>query len=385
MNDRLLILLVAAGSGALVGLLGLGAGWVLRRRSLRWQLTLVAVVSVATVLVGVVATAQLMLISGHDLEVVLLVSAAAAVVSLLVAGALSQALVHWSRELRTHVRRIGHGPAEDGTARGPAEFVELARELDAAQRRLAELAAREARLEESRRELVSWVSHDLRTPLAGIRAMTEALEDGIAPDPARYHRQIRAEVDRMVRMVDDLFELSRIHAGVLRLQPEVVLVGDLVSEAIAGADPMARARRVTVDGDVQPGLLASVDPAGLGRVLGNLIVNGIRHTPSDGTVHVTARSVGEDVELAVSDGCGGIEPGTLPRVFDVAIRGAEARTPEGLEDPGLTGRAGLGLAIVKGIVEAHRGAVEVANVETAASGRGCRFVVRLPATTAVPS
>jgi signal transduction histidine kinase len=159
-----------------------------------------------------------------------------------------------------------------------------------------------------------------------------------------------------------------------------VLVGDLVSEAIAGADPLARARRVTLDGDVQPGLLVSADPAGMGRVLANLIVNGIRHTPSDGSVHVTARAVADLVELTVADGCGGIEPETLPRVFDVAFRGAEARTPEDLDGPQVAGRAGLGLAIVKGIVEAHRGEVEVANVESPHTGRGCRFVVRLPST-----
>lgn len=382
MNDRLAIFLVAAASGVLVGTLGLACGWLLRRRSLRWQLSLVAVVSVATVLVGVVATAQLMLISGHDLEVVLIVSGAAAVISLLVAGALSEALVRWSRELRARVRGVGSGTVSEAELLGPAEFEELARELDAARRRLEEASARESRLEESRRELVSWVSHDLRTPLAGIRAMTEALEDGIAADPARYHRQIRAEVDRMVRMVDDLFELSRIHAGVLRLQPELVLVGDLVSEAIAGADPVARAHRVTLDGNVEPGLLATVDPAGLGRVLANLIVNGIRHTPSDGSVQVTARAVGDEVELTVSDECGGIEPATLPRVFDVAFRGAEARTPEELNEPQSAGRAGLGLAIVKGIVEAHRGAVEVANIDTPhQAAAGCRFVVRLPSSS----
>ena len=111
---------------------------------------------------------------------------------------------------------------------------------------------REHALEESRRELVAWVSHDLRTPLAGLRAMTEALEDGLAEDPARYHRQMRAEVDRMVRMVDDLFELSRIHAGVLRLHCRPLPLGDLVSEAIAGARPGRPARRVRLGGSVDP-------------------------------------------------------------------------------------------------------------------------------------
>lgn len=379
MSDRVQILLVAAGSGALVGVLGLMAGWLLRRRSLRWQLALVATVSVATVLVGVVAIAQLMLISPHDLEVVMLVALAAAAISLGVASILSEALVRWSRQVQAHVRRIGGGLPDEPQPPAPAELRDLAEELSVARRRLEEAVARESRLEESRRELVSWVSHDLRTPLAGIRAMAEALEDGIAADPARYHRQIRGEVVRMVAMVDDLFELSRIHAGVLRVQPEVVLLSDLVSEAIAGADPVARARRIRLDGEVPAGLEVAVDPGGLSRVLANLIVNGIRHTPSDGTVQVSARAVGGDVELAVVDGCGGIEPGTIERVFDVSFRGAEARTPEDPADPHPTARAGLGLAIVKGIVEAHRGHVEVANIgEEPGQVTGCRFVVRLP-------
>ncbi len=85
---------------------------------------------------------------------------------------------------------------------------------------MAESQAREGRLESSRRELVSWVSHDLRTPLAGMRALLEALEDGSAPDASRAHRQIRSEVDRMTRMVEDLLELSRDDAGTSR--PSVV-------------------------------------------------------------------------------------------------------------------------------------------------------------------
>ncbi len=380
MSEQLQIVLVAATAGAVVGALGLLAGWLLRSRSLRWQLTLVAFVSVATVLVGVVAIARLMFLSRHDLEVVTLVTLAAGVTSLAVAAILSEAMVRWSRRLREHVRRLGGGLPDEPPPQAPAELSDLVLELAAARERLEAAATREQRLEESRRELVSWVSHDLRTPLAGIRAMSEALEDGIASDPDRYHRQIRGEVDRMVSMVDDLFELSRIHAGVLRLQPELVLLGDLVSEAVAAADPVARQRRVRVGGDVQPGLVVEVDPAGLSRVLGNLIVNGVRHTPADGTVHVSARVVGDEVELAVADQCGGIEPGTIDRVFEVAYRGAEARTPEDPAGPGADPRAGLGLAIVKGIVEAHRGRVAVTNTDVDGSPTGCRFVVRLPLT-----
>lgn len=381
MNEQAQIVLTAATWAVAVGALGLAVGWLLRHRSLRLQFALVAVTAVLAVLAGVLAVARKMFISDHDFEVITIVTATAGVVSLLVAMTLSMAIVTWSQGFREDVRRVGaRVPASDvpdTRRRGPRELQALSVELASATRRLAESRARETRLEEARRELVSWVSHDLRTPLAGMRAMTEALEDGMAPDPQRYHRQIRAEVDRMVRMVDDLFELSRIHAGVLPLSPERVPVGDLISEAIAGADPVARARGVRLGGSVEDGLEITADPRGLSRVLANLIMNGIRHTPADGLVEISARAIEGGVELSVTDGCGGIAEDDRARVFDVAWQGGAARTPD-LTDVH-TSRAGLGLAIVKGIVEAHRGDVSVENVADPEPGSGCRFLVVLPA------
>lgn len=381
-GDQIHIVLVAAACSVAVGGLGLFAGWLLRYRSIRWQLGLVAVVAVSSVLAGVVATAQLMFISQHDWSVVALVALVAGVVSLAVALALAAVIVHWSASLREEARRLGTRGTFVAPRRGPSELQALSDELARTSERLEESRVREGRLEESRRELVSWVSHDLRTPLAGMRAMTEALEDGLAPDPERYHRQIRAEVDRMVRMVDDLFELSRIHAGVLRLSPETVMLGDLVSEAIAGADPVARARHVRLGGSVEEGVEVTADPDGLSRVVSNLIMNAIRHTPSDGVVEIHGRAVPEGVELSVTDGCGGIAPDDMERVFDLAWQGSAARTPDP-DDASHARGAGLGLAIVKGIVEAHRGLVSVENVGVGVPG--CRFLVRLPLGTAVGS
>ncbi len=372
MSDSTEILVVAAAAAAAVGVVGLGAGYLLRRRSLRWQLALVAAVAVLSVLAGVLAVSQRMLISEHDLGVVTLVTVGAAAISLVVALALSAALTRFSAALRADLRRVGDGSTPvASSASGPAEFRALALELDEMQSRLADSRAREARVETARRELVSWVSHDLRTPLAGLRAMTEALEDGVAPDPSRYHQQIRLEVDRMSRMVDDLFELSRIHAGVLPMAPEPLPLDDLVSEAIAAAEPVARAQGVHLGGSVEPGLVVRVDPAGLTRVLANLVANAVRHTPAGGAVEIVAGVGDGAVELSVTDGCGGIAPADLDRVFDIAWTGSSARTPDLW---GADARAGLGLAIVKGIVEAHEGEVSVHNLDTA----GCRFLVRLP-------
>jgi signal transduction histidine kinase len=216
-----------------------------------------------------------------------------------------------------------------------------------------------------------------------MRALSEALEDGVAADPVRYHVQIRSEVDRMAAMVDDLFQLSRIHSGALRMATEKVYVSDLVSETIAGADPVARSRGVHLrGGGVAEDMFLHADPDALVRVLGNLVSNAVRHTPAGRTVEIEAHRVdagaghrddengenGDEIEIVVHDKCGGIPEQDLPRVFDVAFRGSDARTPT--DDSG----AGLGLAIVKGIVEAHRGTVVVENRED-----GCSFRVRLPA------
>ena len=374
--DAFEIVWVAAACAVGVGLVGLATAWLIRRRSLRWQILVVAAVAALGSYTGALAIAQLMFLSGHDLTVMTLVSSVATVVAILVAALVGRAVSGWSAALREQVRALEPGGGvpvvED---RGPRELRALSAELAETQARLETARAREQRLEESRRELVSWVSHDLRTPLAGLRAMAEALEDGIAADPDRFHQQIRAQVDRMARMVDDLFELSRIHAGVLRLSPEPVALRDLVSDALAGADPVARVRRVRLGGYVDDGLEVVADPAGLSRAVSNLLMNAIRHTPSDGVVEIAGRQVPDGVELSVSDGCGGLSTEEMARVFDVGWQGSAARTPDAGPDA-VTGQgAGLGLAIVKGIVEAHRGRVEV---QSLAPDRGCRFLITLP-------
>jgi signal transduction histidine kinase len=383
-TDALEIIGVAFGCALGVGALGLLTARLIRRRSVRWQVLLVAAVAALGTYAGALAIARLMFLSAHDLTVMTLVSSVSAVVAVVVAAAVGRVVAGWSVALRAQVRALGPGGVPVVDDRGPAELRALSAELAETQQRLADARRRELRLEESRRELVSWVSHDLRTPLAGLRAMAEALEDGIAAEPDRFHQQIRAEVDRMATMVDDLFELSRIHAGVLRISPEPVALRDLVSEALAGADPVARARRVRLGGHVDDGLEVTADAAGLSRAVSNLLMNAIRHTPADGVVEIAGRQVSDGIELSVSDGCGGLAAEEMARVFDVGWQGSTARTPEldpAYLAPGARGGAalgqgaGIGLAIVKGIVEAHRGRVEVENLATA---RGCRFLITLP-------
>jgi signal transduction histidine kinase len=236
---------------------------------------------------------------------------------------------------------------------------------------------RERAAEASRRELVAWISHDLRTPLAGIRAMAEAMADGVVSSPQEvtgYAHRIGGETQRLTGMVDDLFELSRITAGALHLTMSAVPLRDVVSDALVAQAPVAERKRVTVLANSQtwPVVLGS-DPE-LVRIVRNLVSNAIRHTPPDGTVAVEVGVDGQEAVLCVDDACGGIPEHELTRVFDVAFRGTSARTPAiGRNEPS---GAGLGLAIAKGLVEAHRGHIDARN-----RGGGCRFEVRLPLAT----
>ncbi len=252
----------------------------------------------------------------------------------------------------------------------------LGRRLAADSMWAAEMRERERQLEASRREVIAWVSHDLRTPLAGMRAMTEALEDGVVSDPAtvqEYHQRMRQETERMTALVDDLFQLSRINAGALRLTLEQVSLRDIVSDAVSAAAPIAAAKGVELVADAATLPVVLGSESELNRVIRNLLVNAIRHSPPGEPVTVGGGEDGRQAWVSIRDACGGIPDQDLDRVFDVAFRGEAARTPA---RDGAGG--GLGLAIARGFVEAHHGTVSVRN-----EGTGCRFDVRLPVATAL--
>jgi len=337
--DIALVLALALGASLVVGVPGAVALRMLRPRSIIVHVVVLLTVTVLAVLAGVIGAAQAMFLSAHDRDVVFLVVTGSGVVSL------------------------GVGWWLGGRLAGDAVWAD-------------QLRQRERQAEASRRELVAWVSHDLRTPLAGLRAMAEALEDEVVADPdgvREYHRRIRAETDRMSRLVDDLFELSRINAGALGLSVTQVPLGDVVSDALASSEPVARARGVRLVAAERHWPMVAASEPELARIVGNLLRNAIRFTPYDGVVRVSAGRDADSAWLAVDDTCGGIAEADLPRVFDVAFRGEPARSPGSAGSAGLTG-GGLGLAIVRGLVEAHGGRVDVVNI-----GAGCRFLVRLPA------
>jgi signal transduction histidine kinase len=370
MSAQVQIILIAVGCTSAVGLAGTGVIRLLRRASLRLSIQASGAVPVLAIVAGTLGTAEAMFLSQHDLGVVVMVCIIAGIVASAFGWLLGRQVASGSAALRQAARSLGD---EAGQFRPPvlplaAEFAALSRELADTSAKLAESRAKERALEQSRRQLVAWVSHDLRTPLAGLRAMAEALEDGLAADPPRYHKQMRAQAERLATMVDDLFELSRIQSGALRLSSDEIALGDLVSDVLASTEALAREHGVRLNGRATGQLAVRADPRELSRALTNLLANAIRHTPPGGCVHVEARPEDGDALLAVADGCGGIPEGDLPYVFDLAWRGTDARSPA--PDSG----AGLGLAIVRGVAEAHQGSVRVLNI-----GDGCCFEMRLPA------
>lgn len=206
------IVVVATGAG--VAMLRL-----LAARSTGTILTVIAAVAVTAMLAGVVLIAKVMSISHEDLDAVLTVVAVPGITGFAVSLSVGRRLSEASRVLLGAVREAAIS-AEYQPPRVvlPADLAVLSHELEKAHCRLAQARARERALEASRRDLIAWISHDLRTPLAALRAVAEALEDSVVTQPQMvdgYHTQIRAETDRLTLMIDDLFELSHLNAGAL--------------------------------------------------------------------------------------------------------------------------------------------------------------------------
>ena len=341
---------------------GIGAALlVIRLRSLRLQLAALALVAVALPLTAVALSGAIMFDSGHDMTVLFVaVACAAAAVAgaLLVAGRIGRA---FERLRETSVALSRGELAARAPEAGPAEVAEVAAAFN-------DMAANLESLFDARRQLVAWASHDLRTPLANMQAMLEALEDGLA-DPARYLPALREQVRTLGALVDDLFELARIDAGALTLELREAPLGILVETCLRGVEAEAEARRVTLATSIADGVPpVRCAPDKVERVLLNLLTNALRHTPSDGSVAVVVEPLAEEVQVTVEDTGEGIPAGAERRVFDRFWRADLARTRG-------RGGAGLGLAIARGLVEAQGGRIWAEQ----RPGGGARVSFTLPA------
>jgi signal transduction histidine kinase len=347
----------------LVAVLTLGAGLAvtLLLRSLptvRLQLAGLALLAVLLPLAAVLLSGVVMFESGHDLTI-LAVAVASSTAALVGAFVLGRSIVRPIEELEATSAALARG---DLAARARPDG---ARELAGLARSLNETAANLEELFDARRQLVAWASHDLRTPLASLQAMLEALEDGLAA-PDRYLPAMREQVETLGRLIEDLFELARIDAGVLTLELRDSPLSPVVAACLRGVEAEAEARQIRLEARVGDGASARCAPDKVERVLFNLITNALRHTPSDGAVAVVVEPGVDEVRVSVEDTGEGIAQDALRRMFDRFWRGDRARSSAG---------AGLGLAIARGLVEAQGGRIWA---ETRPGG-GARVNFTLPA------
>jgi signal transduction histidine kinase len=383
MSDYVTIVALTLSACLVVGALGALVLHAMRRSSLRYQLIIAGLLPVAAITATVVINVWLMFLSPHDSTVITIALVTAVPLTMLAVWWVMRRVTRGSAELSAAVERLvadsaGTGPERYGSAdvpgtairtnELPAELATVLEELDTTRRTLAEARLRQQAAEDARRELVAFMSHDLRTPLAGLRALAEGLEDGVITDVPRALGHLRATVSRMSHLVDDLFELSRVQGSRPVRANTLVSLTELIMDVASESAGVARSHRVSLDVDVpSDDRLAVVGSADdLARAVANLVANAVRHTDAGQTVRVAGgRAEDGHVRVEVVDRCGGIPAENLARVFDVGWRGNQARSG----DSG----AGLGLAITRGVVESHDGRIAVDNV----SG-GCRFAVDLP-------
>jgi signal transduction histidine kinase len=367
LNDvmSLTLLFAITGSGsAIIGFVSHQLGWWRRFRHLGQTLTLGYIIAAGLTLLNVWLTARMMFINEHDLTLAGLLLLFAGGISVSFGYFLSTSITHKLAELVHASQHVSQGDfAVRVVPAGRDEVAQLAEAFNAMAARLERADADARALEAARRDLVAWASHDLRTPLASLRAMLDALADGVVTDPetvARYVQQSQTETARMSALIDDLFELAQIDAGSLVLRCEPSSMADLISDTLEAFSARATARQVRLSGTVADGLdPVWMAPEKISRVLSNLVENAIRHTPAGGAIEVQAGLEAENVRVSVRDTGEGIPPEDLPRVFERFYRGDVARTraQTAPEPRRSSAGAGLGLAIARAVVEAHGGRI----------------------------
>jgi signal transduction histidine kinase len=345
------------------------ASSLLRRTSLRQRYLAIATVGTLVALGNVLALARAMLVSPHAATVLVVVLTYASASGLAAAFVSARSSVTALDRVTGTAEMLGRGDlsARVGLLDAGPELDRLAATLDQMSDRLEEVRDQEQRVEQTRRDLITAVSHDLRTPLANLRAMAEAIDDGVVADSPtlrRYVSEMRRAVGQLSTLVDDLFELVQVDAIRIEAETERARLADVISAAVATVEAEAKRKGIRLSADASSADDAMCSPY-LTRVLQNLLVNAVRHTPADGRVRLGVDRAAEGLRLVVEDTGEGIAEIDLPFVFDPFYRVDTARSGDG---------AGLGLALAERIVRALGGTIEVAS----RAGRGARFDVVLP-------
>lgn len=368
MSEPLRLLAILAPIAVATGATAYIARGLVARAGLAWTMVAIAVVASLVTVVDLVVLNHYMLIApGNRSEVglVVLYSLSAGVAAALIVGhSTTRAL----RRVATVAGRLGENDldARVGELHASPELRRVGAALDLAAGRIAELIETDRRTEAARRDLITSISHDLRTPLANLRAMVEAINDGVVDDPSvvrTYAEEMLRSIETLVAMVDDMFELSQIDAASLRADTRSILVADAVQNAVDACRLQAQARSITVTAAV--GDASARCPARLTRVVNSLVDNAVRYTPAGGTVAITAASTDGSVEVTVDDSGPGLTPAQRTSVFEPFWRGDSSRSSRG---------SGLGLTLAQRITHALGGEIRVSE----SSEGGASFAVVLP-------
>jgi len=343
-------------------IVGYGAyrtGWI--NRSPRLQVSLLSgyILSSLLTFINVWITARLMFASEHDLLLATVLLLFAGGIATILGTFYTETLTVRITKLNEAAHQIANGNFDihitdigrDELAQLAASFNKMAVQLETAERDKKEL-------DTMRRDLVAWVGHDLQTPLASIRAIVEALADGLVDEPEtvqRYLHNAKKDIQSLSILIDDLFQMAKIDAGGLKLDLERGSISDLISDTIESFKELAIRSGILLDGLVEPGVdPVLMDVQRISRVLANLVGNAIKYTPAGGSVFIQACVHLGGVKVEVKNTGSAIPAIDLPHIFEQFYRGERSRSRS-------SGGAGLGLAIAKGIVEAHQGQIGVSS------------------------
>jgi signal transduction histidine kinase len=347
-------------------------GWTNRSKRLQVTMLLGNGISMAIMIIDVGLIAKIMFADVQDaiLTGILLLFASGIVMAF--GFILSQTLADRMNELTKAAEEISQGNlAMRVPVFGNDELADLGNTFNDMAIQLDQMDLRQREMRKMRNELLAWIGHDLRTPLTSIRAILEALADRVVEDPdtvQRYLATAQKETRYLSRLIDDLFDMSQMEAGGLKLDCQDNSMKDLISDTIESFTELAFKQGINLDGSIDPDVdPVYMDAKWIGRVLINLTSNALRFTPPGGTVTINATRHGKRVQVEVCDNGDGIKTEDLPFVFERFYRGEKSRNRE-------TGGTGLGLAIARGIIEAHNGQIRAESTESV----GTRMIFTIP-------
>ena len=365
---------------SITSLISLGIGYVLYRRgwarsgSLMRTLTLTYIWAALLTLINVGIMQQQMFVSEHDLQLSGLLLLFAAIIAMTFGLFVSTSVTDGLRQLASTAQQLAAGNLSARVqVSGKDEVAQVGFAFNQMARQLQEVDHQRTELDNLRRDLIAWTSHDLRTPLTSIRVRVEALNDGVVDDPAavqRYYQSILTDVQALTLLFDDMFELAQLDRVDIALEKAPASLSELIHDSLERFQTLSEEQDVRVEAligaDVDP---VSLNGAKIGRVLDNLLSNSLRYTPPGGRVLIDAQRLDNDrVRVSVEDSGPGFIEEDIPRLFEQFYRGEQARTRA-------TGGAGLGLAIARGVIEAHNGHIWAENIPTG----GARVAFDLPA------